>query len=134
MADQITILVNDANGVQRPIACVPLAVWGGVDNAYAQAGVILPWNYTIVTASGTTVVKNAAGTLAAIINLDAAEAQVATIIAYDNATTNSGNIVANTATLANKIDWPPGGIAMANGIVIHCSSAPTSNGILILWL
>ncbi len=131
MADQVNVQIYDANGVKQNIGCVP-ATWNGVA-ANLQAMVVVPWNYTNISASGNTVIKASPGTLAAIINLDSGAAQTITIGAYDNATTNSGNEVANVATLANKVDWPPGGVAMTNGITIHCSGAPSGAGILVLW-
>ena len=54
--------------------------------------------------------------------------------AYDNPATNTGNIVANVTNLAGQLDWPPGGIAMTAGITINCSAAPSTGGILILWI
>jgi hypothetical protein len=132
MANQGNVVVLDGNGSKQNIACLPLT-WDST-SAFMQATMVIPWNYTNVTASGATVIKNAPGTLAAIVNLYAGAAQSITITAYDNATSGSGNILANTDTLDYKIDWPPGGIATQNGIVIDCSDAPTAPGLLILWL
>jgi len=132
MADQTNVQIWDANGVKQNIGCVPVASWNGVASNL-QAMVVVPWTYTLVTASGDTVIKASPGTIAAIINLDQTAAQAATISAYDNASAGTGTSVANVQNLADKVTWPPGGIAMTNGITINCSVAPTGEGVLILW-
>src|SRR6185503_2094451 len=112
MADQTNVQIWDANGVKQNIGCVPVASWNGVASNL-QAMVVVPWTYTLVTASGDTVIKASPGTIAA------------TISAYDNASAGTGTSVANVQNLADKVTWPPGGIAMTNGITINCSVAPT---------
>jgi len=132
MPNQSNVPIWDANGVKQNIACLPVT-WDSV-SAFIQATMVVPWNYTVISTTGNTVVKSSPGTLAAIINLDPSGVQAITITAYDNATTNSGNIVANVNDLPNRVDWPPGGIAMTNGIVINCSDVPSTGGILVLWI
>lgn len=132
MANQSNVQIYDANGVKQSIACLPLT-WDGVA-ANMQAMMVVPWNYTLITTTGNTVVKASAGTLAAIVNLSPGGPQPITITGYDNATTNSGPLVANVTNLADKLDWPPGGMAMTAGITINCSAAPSTGGILILWI
>lgn len=132
MSNQTNVEIYDANGVKQAISCLPLT-WNGI-SSNMQAFMAVPWTYTPITTSGVHVIKASAGTLAAIINLDPAGPQAITITAYDNPSTNTGNIVANVTNLANQLNWPPGGIAMTTGITINCSGAPSTGGILILWI
>jgi len=99
------------------------------------SGRLTAWNKTLVTASGATVVKNTAGTLAVIRNTCDTQLSV-TVSVYDNVSGTSGTPVYTSAVIAPNGGeiYPPPGMTMSNGIVVNLSAALTGNqAILILW-
>ena len=111
--------------------------------AFAAAPTVVPQaaTYTLLTASGNTVVKASAGIIYGVYSLSPST-QTVGVTCYDNATTNTGNLFVNFVSPAfmgpgQYVSFNPGGgsgIAAVNGITCNLTGALTATtAIGVLW-
>lgn len=121
------------------LVMAPQAVFAdeAVGNGNATIG---GWAYSIVTnAGGNTVVKAAPGVILGIINLaTVAQSASVTCTVYDNASTNSGNVLYTETNIAAGqviVFGSTAGINVANGITVNCTGGTTlsGSGILVMY-
>lgn len=115
----------------------------GLNAGTNQIGVLNPWLYTVVTASGNTVVSGSPAVFFGVANACNAPQTNLVIAAYDNASTNSGNLLMPSSTSIGASQFGLlnyTGVKATNGITVNLSGAATCAGgptgsaaIIVYW-